>query len=85
MLTTTKRAGMGSAVVIVFADGRKADFKIEDSTLTDPDRGIISYQSPLGNALLGKCAGEKGSYAVGEKIIAFEVLAIIDSSTLKSK
>ncbi|OHA42941.1 MAG: hypothetical protein A3H73_02035 [Candidatus Taylorbacteria bacterium RIFCSPLOWO2_02_FULL_50_120] len=42
-----------------------------------PDKGIISDQSPLGAALLGKTAGEVVIYAVGTEKFSVEVVAVL--------
>ena len=49
---------MGSTVTVESNRSQKA-FRILGSSEAKPERGIISYQSPIGAALLGKRAGEE--------------------------
>ena len=39
-------------------EGEQVEYKILGKSQSDPDAGIISDQSPLGRALLGRCIGE---------------------------
>lgn len=47
------------STVILETKGKQKTFEILGSYETDPARGRISFQSPLGAALLGHMAGEK--------------------------
>lgn len=68
---------LGSKVVIKFEDGRQKEFTISDPEITDPSKGLISYQSPIGKALLGAKEGEERSYRVGDKIINIKVVKLV--------
>ncbi|OJI06865.1 hypothetical protein BK004_01865 [bacterium CG10_46_32] len=48
---------MGSAVVVE-VNGQQKTFRILGSSETKPEAGIISHQSPIGMALIGKVAGD---------------------------
>ncbi len=48
---------LGHTVTVVTADGKEITWKILGPTESDPTNGIISYQSPIGAALLGKGIG----------------------------
>jgi len=51
------RVRIGSMVVLE-TDGAERTFRILGSHETDPARGRISYQSPLGAALMGRAKGD---------------------------
>ena len=40
-------------------DGAKQQWQILGSSESDPTRGVISYQSPIGQALLGRKLSDK--------------------------
>jgi len=65
---------IGSTVRVKFPSGEMMSFTITSSHHTDPSHGIISCDSPLGKALIGKKAGETISYAVENRI--FEVTLV---------
>lgn len=49
---------MGCKVAVKDQDGRQWTYVIGGSDEVDPNEGKISYQSPVGRALLGRKAGE---------------------------
>ena len=53
----TGKVQIGSKVT-VSVDGEKQEFSIVASDRVDPAKGRISYESPLGRALLNKSVGE---------------------------
>lgn len=50
--------------VIVDLEGGEASFKIVGSYEADPEQGLISNESPIGQALLGKKKGDEVSVKV---------------------
>jgi transcription elongation GreA/GreB family factor len=48
----------GSTVTIVREDGRRQSFKIVGEDEADPERGTLSYVSPLARAIMGKAEGD---------------------------
>ena len=52
---------LGSTLVVeeVGGDGEREEFRLVGSAEADPTKGLISNQSPLGRALLGKRVGDK--------------------------
>lgn len=50
---------IGSKVKVKNAKGAKVEYKIVGSTEADPLAGMISDESPVGQALLGHAAGDK--------------------------
>lgn len=66
----------GATVVIVDEDGNQRKFTLVGPDESNPDRGLLSYQSPMGRALMKK---RKGDYVVvrrpaGE--VEYEILEI---------
>ena len=56
----------GGLVGIEREDGRRQSFRIVGEDEADPPRGLISYVSPLAQALLGKSEGDTATVAGGE-------------------
>ena len=50
---------MGSHVKVVDGDGDEQTYYLVGSHEADPRRGLISNESPIGRALMGKRAGEQ--------------------------
>jgi len=69
------RVEMGHKVTVE-VNGKTKIYKILGSTETDPIRGIISYQSPLGIALIGKRAGETVAIKLVEKEVTYKIIKI---------
>lgn len=44
--------------VTIETDGKEKTYQILGSSETNPGKGIISYNSPMGEALLGHCVGD---------------------------
>ena len=71
-----KKIAIGSRVEIGFTDGGIKTIIIGDPETAAPELGIISYESPLGSALIGAKAGEKRTYSAGGKIVEATITAI---------
>lgn len=67
------RIHFGSTVALDRDDGRRDVFRIVGEDEADPNRGTISYTSPLARALTGKAAGDR--VVVGRSEI--EIVAIL--------
>jgi len=65
--------GIGSDIKMLFG-AEKQEYKIVSPTEADILKNKISYQSPLGQQLMGKKAGDKFNF--GEKKIKVKVLKI---------
>lgn len=50
---------IGSTITLANTQGDKNRYRIVGPTETNPREGLISYESPLGQALIGKKAGEE--------------------------
>lgn len=56
----------GSTVTFDREDGRRQTFRIVGEDEADPEKGAVSYVSPLAQALLGKSVGDEATVAGGE-------------------
>ena len=63
--------------VTVEVNGKQKTYQILGSSETDPARGIISHNSPLGAALLGKRVGERVRVPLNNKTVAYTIVNII--------
>lgn len=68
----SRTVAFGSKVTIERDDGRRQTFAIVGEDEADPQRGMLSYVSPLARALLGKAVGDVAVVGKGEA----EVIAI---------
>lgn len=69
------RARVGSKVT-VSVGGRERTYEILGSQETDPARGRISHSSPLGSALIGKCAGGSVIVSGPSGDVRYEIIKI---------
>jgi len=67
------RVQLGSQVTVSIG-GQGKIYTILGSTETDPGQGVISHNSPLGKALMGKRAGDIFSVLLGGKEVKIEIL-----------
>lgn len=72
---STAVVGIGSTVHLII-NGKEKTYRILGSHESNPAQGIISSSSPLGSAILGKRAGEEGTYRAGNATATFRVVAI---------
>jgi len=68
--------GLGSHVTVVEGDGPPETYHIVGSAEADPIRGLISNESPLGQALMGQKVGEKAIVHAPAGQLVFEVVGI---------
>jgi len=68
--------GLGSRVTIVEEDGPPETYHIVGSAEADPTKGLISNESPLGQALMDRKVGEKAVVNAPDGVLVFEVLGI---------
>lgn len=62
--------------VFVEADGEKKTFSIVGSNEADPSAGLISNESPLGQALLGRKVGETATVHVPKGEVKYAILKV---------
>jgi len=67
---------LGSRVIVRNQEVSEQKFKIVGTVEADPLNGLISDESPLGQALLGKAIGEKIEVASRAGITIFVILEI---------
>jgi len=67
--------GLGSKVTLE-SEGKEKKYQILGSAETNPERGIISQNSPLGKALLGKGAGQKVEIKLPKKTTTYKIIKI---------
>ena len=68
--------GLGSTVHLELEDGEQ-EYTIVGSTEANPDKGMISDQSPLGQALLGKKSGEAVEVSVPNGKMTYKIVKIV--------
>lgn len=69
------RVVLGSTVDFLL-DGNAKQYRILGASETDPGQGVISHQSPLGKALLGKKKGERYSILLGGKEKTIDIVEV---------
>ncbi len=62
--------------VTVSLEGKEKKYQVLGSTEVDPLKNIISHNSPLGIALLGKKIGDKARVALKDRTIEYTILNI---------
>lgn len=73
--TKSDQICIGSKVVLKINQETKT-YTLVGSEESDPGQGLISHQSPLGKALMGKKAGEKAIIATPKNAINAEIINI---------
>lgn len=72
----TGSAQIGSTITIEDAAGNKTTYQIVGPTETNPRQGLISYESPLGQALIGRKTGEDIQVNAPIGMLQFRVLSV---------
>ncbi|HET89525.1 MAG TPA: transcription elongation factor GreA [Chloroflexi bacterium] len=70
--------GLGSRVTVLEVEGDESPetYHIVGSAEADPIRGLISNESPLGRALMGRKVGEIASVNAPDGVLMFQVVGI---------
>lgn len=63
-------------LVTLEREGKQKKYRLLGSAETDPNQGIISHNSPLGSALLGKKIGEQVEISLTGKKISYQIINI---------
>ena len=72
-----ERVRFGSTVTLEDLDeGEEVTYTIVGSTESNPDRGLISYHSPLAKQLLGKAEGDEVSVNLPGGVKEYEVISV---------
>jgi len=70
----TDRAAYGSSVVLFDLDKEeKIDYRLVSSEESDPEKGLISTVSPIGQALMGKHEGDEVRVKTPNGVRNFEI------------
>lgn len=64
------------SIVIVRVNGKAKQYEILGSSESDPDNGVISHTSPIGQILMGKIVGEKVVLKLKDREVEYEILEI---------
>ena len=67
-------------MVTVLVGGKEKKYTILGSSETHPERGIISNQSPIGEALLGHHIGDRVHVMIGQKEVEYHIQKIEPSN-----
>jgi len=78
---TTARVSFGTVVQLKSNEsGEREIFTILGPWESDPDKGIISYMSPFGNAILNKREGDKINFTINERDYDYTIESITAAS-----
>ena len=67
---------IGSRVIVELDGGKRVGITIGEHYDNSSDEVVISYLSPIGNAILGKNEGEIFEYAVGDRNFTGKVVRV---------
>lgn len=73
---STDTVEVGATVVVKKPDGTKATYTLVGAEETDVAAGKVSYQSPIGRALMGKKKGECAVVNTPKGEVCYDVLEI---------
>ncbi len=68
--------GIGSHVTVVEGGGPPETYCIVGPAEADPAKGMISYESPLGRALMGRRVGDTASVQAPDGVLEFKIIEI---------
>lgn len=64
------------SIVTVEVNGKQKEYQILGSSETDPTRGVISHNSPIGSALIGCRVGDVERIKLNDKIVEYKIIKI---------
>jgi len=64
------------SIVLVRVNGKEKQYEILGSSESDPDKGVISHTSPIGQILMGKIVGDKVVFKLNDREVEYEILEI---------
>lgn len=71
-----KNVRFGARVTVEDDDGNEKVYRLVDKEESDPARGRISIQSPVGRAFLGKVAGDCVEVKLPKGTVGYEILDV---------
>ncbi len=69
------KVSIGHTVTVAIGPAERT-YQILGSAETNPDKGIISYTSPIGAALIGRSVGDTVEVALADRKISYKILKI---------
>ncbi len=69
------RVQLGNSVIVEI-NGKTKEYKILGSNETNPSTGIISHNSPLGVALIGKKLGDIAEVQLADRTVEYKIIEI---------
>jgi transcription elongation factor GreA len=60
---------------VVEMNGVEKSYTILGSSETEPGKGIISHNSPMGAALIGRTIGDKVTVLIGKKEVEYSIIS----------
>ena len=69
------RIQLGNTVTVEI-NGKTREYKILGSNETNPSTGIISHNSPLGLALIGKKIGDTALVQLADRVMEYKIIGI---------
>jgi transcription elongation GreA/GreB family factor len=76
-MVTQKTISIGNTVHVVMANGKSLAVTIKSPQEASPAELIVSYESPIGKALLSKCEGDPFSYTVEGRLITGTITKVL--------
>ena len=71
------KVGFGSTIILENMDTEeKVSYTIVGATESNPDKGLISYHSPLAKQLIGKESGDEISVTLPKGTIDYEIIEV---------
>lgn len=71
----TERVELGSQVTLEI-NGKTRIYQILGSSETDPIRGIVSHNSPIGKALMNRRTGDEVKVITKDKTVTYKIISI---------
>ena len=68
--------GIGSRVTVHWEEDGEETYSIVDPAEVDPDRGQISHESPVGDSLIGRRAGERVAVSTFSGAMWLSIVAV---------
>jgi transcription elongation GreA/GreB family factor len=73
---SNKTISIGSSFIIKYPDGSLRKLIITDPILANPDKNMISYESPMGGSFMGAAEGETRTFKFKDKPLAVTIVKI---------
>lgn len=78
MMDSRQKVTLGSRATVTDAHGVRHEYTVLGPWDVDSNRGFISYQSPLGKALIGHGTGESVSFEVPSGKLEYSIVQVLD-------